>query len=328
MVRALSTGSRLLGIGRLLRLSLAPSALADGAAGLVLAGGVWPGGAAPWLLLGANACIYHGGMVLNDWADRSVDAVARPERPLPAGILSAPSALVLGVVLLAVGLILGFRADPQVGGLFAALTACVVLYDLVGRGPFLGPLLLGFCRAANLGTGLLLGIRLSAQAANHTRSDGNLLLLLPPLLYGGYVFCVSRLGRLEDRKLSAVEAQLPPRLLRRAGLLLLALGALVPVLSVRAIDLPRSLPGLPWSALVLALGLAGLGATGLFRAAGGMSWRGADIVQAMGLCLRRLLILTAIIALGAGTWDGVWVAGGVLLGYPASFWLRRAFPPS
>ena len=56
------------------------------------------------------------------------------------------------------------------------------------RGAWLGPLLLGFCRGANLTAGLLLG------------TGGSLggLILLPPILYAAYVFTVSRIARLED----------------------------------------------------------------------------------------------------------------------------------
>ena len=43
--------------GRLLRLSLTASALADAAAGLVLGAGAWPSGVAPWVLLAASACV-------------------------------------------------------------------------------------------------------------------------------------------------------------------------------------------------------------------------------------------------------------------------------
>ncbi|WP_340699026.1 UbiA family prenyltransferase, partial [Cellulosimicrobium funkei] len=33
----------------------------------------------------ASACLYAGGMALNDYADRHLDAVERPERPIPSG---------------------------------------------------------------------------------------------------------------------------------------------------------------------------------------------------------------------------------------------------
>ena len=84
---------RVRALGQLLRLSLAPSAAADVAAGLVLGGrGHVPAGAAPWLLLGGSLSIYTGALALNDWADRERDRAERPERPLPSGAISPGAA--------------------------------------------------------------------------------------------------------------------------------------------------------------------------------------------------------------------------------------------
>ena len=65
--------------GALLRLSMSPSAAADAAAGVLLGAGTWPAGPAPFLLVAGSLCVYHGGMALNDWADRGHDARTRPE---------------------------------------------------------------------------------------------------------------------------------------------------------------------------------------------------------------------------------------------------------
>ena len=43
----------------------------------------WAAGAAVLPL--ASVCLYWAGMALNDWADRDLDAVERPERPIPSG---------------------------------------------------------------------------------------------------------------------------------------------------------------------------------------------------------------------------------------------------
>ena len=53
--------------------------------------------ALPWLLA-ASAGLYAGGVVLNDYFDREVDAVERPERPIPSGRVAGSHALVLGCV--------------------------------------------------------------------------------------------------------------------------------------------------------------------------------------------------------------------------------------
>ena len=44
----------------------------------------------PWLLL-SSAGLYLGGMVLNDVFDARLDAVERPERPIPSGRVSIRS---------------------------------------------------------------------------------------------------------------------------------------------------------------------------------------------------------------------------------------------
>ena len=101
-------------LGRLLRLSLLPSAVADVTVGMLLGGaGVWPEGVAPGLLVLSSLGIYHGSMALNDWADRHEDARLRPGRPLPSGALGAPLALWLGLGLLALGVAAAFRIDAS-----------------------------------------------------------------------------------------------------------------------------------------------------------------------------------------------------------------------
>ena len=91
----------MLALGRLLRLSLAPTALADVAAGTVLGAMTWPDGLGPFQLMLASACVYHGAMALNDWADRAADARTRPGRPIPSGAIAPYTALALAVTLLA-----------------------------------------------------------------------------------------------------------------------------------------------------------------------------------------------------------------------------------
>src|SRR5512137_294118 len=88
--------------GRLLRLSLAPTAAADVAAGAVAGAGAWPGRGV-FVLMIASLCVYHGGMALNDWADRKEDRVLRPDRPIPAGGVSPPAGLAAGLALLVSG---------------------------------------------------------------------------------------------------------------------------------------------------------------------------------------------------------------------------------
>lgn len=304
----------MLALGRLLRLSLLPSALADVLVGVVLgAGGAWPSGpGAGWLVL-ASLGIYHGAMALNDWADREEDARVRPDRPLPAGQLSAAGALALGLALVGGGVLCALGAGPPAALWMGLVAAAAVGYDLWGRGPLLGPLLLGLCRFGNLGAGLLL-------ASWSTGSAPSPQTLAPALLYGAYVFVVSRLGRLEDEEDGRPLGRRPQRFLLTAATLL----ASVPLLGLLV-------EGATPLGAACAAGLAWPGAWGLAQAARRSEpWTRGAVGASMGLALRRLLVFTggcALLLVQAGPAPLV-VAAVALAGYPASYALRRVFPPS
>lgn len=107
-----------------------------------------------WLVL-STACLYAGGVTLNDYFDRTVDALERPERPIPSGRVPARHAAVLGAALLVIGTGAARAASAAAGLLAAAIAALVLLYDIAGkRHPLLGPPNMGLCRALNLALGM------------------------------------------------------------------------------------------------------------------------------------------------------------------------------
>ena len=73
------------------------------------------------------------------------------------------------------------------------VAACALAYDFAGRGAWIGPALLAACRAGNLAFGILLPTWIAGRSAGDNAAWLGL-----ALLYGGYVFFVSRLARLED----------------------------------------------------------------------------------------------------------------------------------
>ncbi|MGH8867700.1 MAG: UbiA family prenyltransferase, partial [Actinomycetes bacterium] len=78
----------------LVELVRAPAALTvpgDVVAGAAASG--WPQGRRTLGLAAASTLLYWSGMALNDWADRTVDAKERPERPVPSGRVPAGVAL-------------------------------------------------------------------------------------------------------------------------------------------------------------------------------------------------------------------------------------------
>ena len=302
-----ATLQRVKALGRLLRLSLFPSAVADAACGVVLGAGGWPGGAAPWLQIAAALGVYHGGMALNDWADREQDAAVRSDRPIPSGAIPAARALAIAVGLLVGGVACAFVADPVVGAVMTGVALAAVLYDVAGRGAWRGPWLLGLCRAGNLTAAGLLGTRLVGASP--------WFLAGPALVYGAYVFLVSRLGRMED-------AEDDGELGKRPTLLVV----LAATCFAHATVIP---PGTGWPNLLvrLALGLTA-GVTLLVRANVHAPWTRGRVMQTMGLALRRLLVFPILFALSAPGAAGFWVGGLTLLGWPISARLRRVFPPS
>ena len=306
--------------GRLLRLSLAPSALADVLVGVIVgAGGHWVGGPAPWLLMASSLCIYHGAMALNDWADREVDARVRPDRPLPSGRVSSSSCLGLALLLMLSGVILAWIASTPAGIWMGAVACLAVLYDLWGRGSVIGPLLLACCRGGNL----LAGLALAGWSQGATAPP--FWTLYPALLYAAYVFLVSRLGLLEDLAPGTQLGQRPRALLRSlAGCMLasLPLALLLPGAS-------SILQGKIYGAGAL-LVLAGA-AVRLWRSGDRAAWSSADVLGAMGLALRSTLALNLGLLLhlsAPGRFAVLWAALALLASIPISFRLRRLFPPS
>lgn len=100
----------------------------------------------------ASACLYAGGMALNDYADHELDARERPERPIPSGRITARRALTVAAALTAAGL--GLSA---VGGgrrafaLGIPLAASIWTYDLLAKNNAVtGALTMGSCRALDV----------------------------------------------------------------------------------------------------------------------------------------------------------------------------------
>lgn len=283
--------------GRLLRLSLAPTAAADIVAGVLLGGGAFD--RKVLFLVLASLCVYHGGMALNDWADRSADAQLRPDRPIPSGKVASAAALVVAILLLAGGPAIAALASQRSALILGSVSILACVYDLGVRGPFL----LALCRAGNLLAGILLEPDALPLAA-----------IVPTVLYGAYVAAVSSLARLEDAEPEAVARAHPSRALWIAALLLI----LAPI-ATSATPL-----GLAAGFAVAVAGAVGLAAAARRRTA----WTSAEIGRAVGLGLRRLLVFTSALAIARGTVEGAVVAGAILCGYPISYALRGVFPPT
>jgi 4-hydroxybenzoate polyprenyltransferase len=207
------------------------TAVADVLAGYAIAGLGNPE-ALPWLLL-ATACLYGGGVVLNDVFDRAVDRVERPERPIPSGRVPVAHAALLGGVLLTAGVLAARQATHEAGIIAAIIAGFILLYDGWGkRHALLGPVNMGICRALNLSLGIL--------AVPTTIVRGWPLMGLP-LVYIAAVTAVSR-GEVHGGKRGI------------AALALIALGAVLIALVLITLGIlgpgHRSFPGLVLTAFL------------------------------------------------------------------------------
>jgi 4-hydroxybenzoate polyprenyltransferase len=124
----------------------------------ILAGYAASGSVEPWrlaALLVATTGLYGGGIVFNDVFDARLDAVERPERPIPSGLVSVRGASVLGGILLAAGVLAAFVCSPLSGAVGLATALSAVVYDRFGKHlSLLGPFNMGLCRGLNLLLGL------------------------------------------------------------------------------------------------------------------------------------------------------------------------------
>jgi hypothetical protein len=133
---------------RLGRVSNLPTVWTNALAGMALAGGVAPASVALSVLI-ALSLFYTGGMWLNDAFDREIDALERPERPIPAGQAEPATVFALGFGMLAAGLVLlastGIGWHLPAAGLL--LASCIVFYDWRHKGHPSAPWVMGLCRA-------------------------------------------------------------------------------------------------------------------------------------------------------------------------------------
>ena len=130
-----------------------PTVPGDPLAGLCLAGAA-PGWNGLWTGLAALG-LYLAGLLLNDVADRAIDARERPDRPIPSGRISVRAAALAGALAAGSGLLAAAQA-----GVYTLTAGCLVLMLVLTytfttrRGSVAGLIVMGLCRAASVGMGL------------------------------------------------------------------------------------------------------------------------------------------------------------------------------
>ncbi len=148
-----------------------------------------------WLLLCSSAGLYLGGMVLNDAFDAALDAIERPERPIPSGRISRRAAAIFGAILMLIGI--GTAALVSPGSLLIAgmIVPAVLLYDGYLKSTFAAPLGMGTCRFLNL--------MLGASAATTLTSVWQPTPMTVAAALGIYIIGVTLFARNEAGKSSA-----------------------------------------------------------------------------------------------------------------------------
>jgi 4-hydroxybenzoate polyprenyltransferase len=131
---------------RLGRISNLPTVWTNVIAGSVIAGGERRPAEIATIAVAMSA-FYVGGMYLNDYFDRALDARERPDRPIAAGEIGAGAVSIVGFGLLAtgVGLMIPFGLVAMLWG--ALLAGVIVLYDVWHKGNAFSPVVMGLCRA-------------------------------------------------------------------------------------------------------------------------------------------------------------------------------------
>lgn len=239
----------------------------------------------------ASVLLYGAGMVWNDIADRKVDAVQRPERPLPRGDLSMVFAVTFGLTLLLGGILLSPCRMHH--GVIAAL---VLVYDFLSKhAPMLGALNMGVLRALNLGTGM-------ALASEPLPAPVQQSLLIAAGCYGIYIIAVTIVGIFEDtpsvRGRAVAAVQTAPPILAFAGIAAVQ-GGFWPAPAIAA------LPVL-WF---------------LRRNAKTVEWTQKTIRGSMMYLLLGTMLYTSLLTLAA---DRYWAALGIALAIPMARRIARS----
>jgi 4-hydroxybenzoate polyprenyltransferase len=277
----------------LIQLLRAPAALS--VPGDVLAGASaanWPfrGGTAG--LATSSICLYWAGMALNDYADRELDAVERPERPIPSGRISPGFAFGVACGLTAAGLGLAAASGGRRAlGVALPLAATIWAYDCRLKSTPFGCAAMGLTRSLDVLLGAGPG-RLGAAA-------------LPAITVGLHTFTVTTLSRHE---VSGTSSALPMATLLGSGVL-----GVASVLARRKVTWPRRLSGVALACLYV----AGYGRAQWSAAAAPTA---GNVRRAVGAGIHATIPLQAALTATAGSIGG---ALGIATAFPLARLLGR-----
>lgn len=180
------------------------------------------------VLIVATMGLYGGGVVFNDVFDAEIDAIERPERPIPSGKVSKRAAALLGTFLFVVGIAaVSPLGMPTVLIAVSIVLMCLVYDRWAKHHPVTGPLAMGLCRGLNLTLGMSYSLLALGQlwflafvpviyiAAVTTISRGEVHggqrvpMYLSAILYGVVVACIVAFGLHYQSSFLAIGMVLP-----------------------------------------------------------------------------------------------------------------------
>lgn len=137
-----------------------------------------------FFLLVATTGLYGGGVVFNDVFDADLDAIERPERPIPSGRASIRFGIGLGTGLLILGVVAALQVSYFSGTIAFSIALLALFYDAIGKHhSIVGPLTMGCCRGGNW----LLGVSIISPMV---LNDGFIALI--PVLYIAAITAISQ----------------------------------------------------------------------------------------------------------------------------------------
>ncbi|MGW4153429.1 SCO3242 family prenyltransferase [Micromonospora chersina] len=212
--------TRLADLAELVRAPAALSVPGDVLSGAAAAGTL---GRRTPALAGASVLLYWAGMAANDWADRRLDAVERPERPIPSGRIRPAAALGVAAGLTAAGLALaGAAGGRRATAVAVPLAATIWGYDLLAKNTAAGPAVMAACRGLDVLLGASVGPARDRAGRKARPAGSGLVRALPAALtVAAHTWTVTALSR---REVSGADRRLPRATL--AGTALVAATAL------------------------------------------------------------------------------------------------------
>ncbi|MEK7466255.1 MAG: UbiA family prenyltransferase [Planctomycetota bacterium] len=227
--------NRLLALARLLRVQNVFTAAADAFAGYGCTGTWdWKGAC---VAAAASACLYSGGLVLNDVCDADRDRTLHPNRPIPSGAVPRGFALALAAVLLGTGILVAAWIGPRAAAIAAQIALLAVAYDaFLKRWRIPGALAMGSARGLNVALGMAAGGAMFQSPHVFLAPAGNAV----------FIFLVTLLSTFEEgrRTRGAV-----------TGLVILAVAALLAPLAWLRLTLRAAVPLGAAAAILLLVGL-------------------------------------------------------------------------